>query len=414
MSDDSLDLNRPEFYADPYPVYARLRSQRAPYYLASENAWLFTRYEDVAAMLKDPRITKQIGRPNPGPLDMSMLFQDPPTHQRLRGLVNQAFTRSRVQALSEQITRIADDLLDAVEAHGQMDLIAQFALLLPVRVISELLGVPEEERATFYQLSDRYVTAADGAYTEESMREQQAAMMALVACFTDLIERRRAEPQADLISALTQAHDVEDRLSTPELIGAAVLLLIAGHETTVNLLGSGMLCLLDHPDQFALLKQQPQLIETAIDEMLRYESPVQRGTFRIVTEPIQVAETIVEPGAQIWAIIGAANRDPEQFADPDRFDIARSPNRHLAFGYGIHYCLGASLARAEAQIGLERLLARLPGIRLASSPPARPPNLLLRALSTLGVGRDRPQPSPPQWRHSLMMRSLKALPVCWI
>jgi cytochrome P450 len=204
-----------------------------------------------------------------------------------------------------------------------------------------------------------------------------------------------------------QASDVDDRLTTQELIGTVTLLLIAGHETTINLLGNGLLSLLHNPDQLALLQQQPNLMESAIEEMLRYESPVQRATFRIASEPIALGKTIIKPGAQVWALIGAANRDPEQFVEPDRFDISRAPNRHLAFGYGIHYCLGASLARTEARIGFERIFARLPGLHKSTSEPCTETKIPLGGLNAAEP------PHAPQWRPHPMMRGLKALPVCW-
>jgi cytochrome P450 len=413
MTTETIDFNSSVFHADPYAVYARLRARPEPTYLARLNTWLFTRYDDVAAMLKDPRLTKQIARPAAPPIEMSMLFQDPPAHQRLRNLVNQAFTRGQVQALEARITRIADNLIDAVEPAGQMDFIAQFALLLPVMVISEMLGVPEEDREKFQYWSNKYMAATGVTATMETMRDQEAAMMALAAFFTDLIERRRSAPQADILSALTQAHDLGDRLTTQELIGTVTLLLVAGHETTVNLLGNGLLCLLNNPDQFALLQQQPALLDSAIEEMLRYESPVQRGTFRIAVEPITLRTTTIKPGAQIWAFIGAANRDPEQFIDPDRFDITRVSNKHLAFGYGIHYCLGASLARTEARIGFVRVLARLPGLYQIAELPAVEPQRPLHRLKSVGVDDTLPQSPLPQWQPHPMMRGLKSLPVRW-
>lgn len=413
MSLPSIDLRGPAFHVDPYKVYAVLREQDTPYYLAEENAWVFTRYDDVTAMLKDPRVSKQIRRPVPSPIDMTMLFQDPPAHHRLRGLVNQAFTRSHVQALESRIAAIADRLIDSVLPRQKMDFIADFALPLPLMVITDMLGVPEAERETFHHWANLYVTSAVESPTPESLQHHESAMKALIAFFTDLVERRRKEPQADLLSALIEAHDAEDRLSLMELIGTVILLLIAGYETTVNLLGNGLYCLLRYPDQFALLKQQPDRIESALNEMLRCESPVQRGTFRMTSETISFKGIEIKPGTQIWAYIGAANRDPDYFPDPNRFDIARDPNRHIAFGFGVHYCLGASLARAEARIGFECLFRRLPGLQAAVEFPAWIPGPLTPVLRSVGLERTLGQPSPPQWRHNAMVRSLKHLSVTW-
>lgn len=402
------------FHADPYPVYAEIRKERGPHYLESENAWLFTRYDDVATMLKEARVSKNFQRPQPLPLDMSMLFQDPPAHTRQRGLVTQAFTRARILALEARIEQIADDLLNRVAAARKMDFHKDFAVVLPVVVISEMLGVPEAERETFHHWSVKYVHASE-AGTPESMQEVGQALMTLIGYFSDLIERRRKEPQSDILSAMIQAHDAEDRLSSLELLGTAMLLLIAGHETTTNLLSSGLYCLLRHHEQLARLRNKPDLLDSAIDEMLRFESPVQQGTFRIVREPIllpaEMGGITLEVGTQVYAAIGAANRDPIHFSDPDRFDITRNPNRHLAFGYGIHYCLGAILARTEARISFRKIVEHFPALRLDIGPETVGEKFV--AFGKRLTGQSVAIPPAPTWNVNRMVRSLNSMPVRW-
>jgi cytochrome P450 len=267
-----------------------------------------------------------------------------------------------------------------------MEFMSDFALPLPVIVIAELLGVPPEDQSTFHAWSNKFITSIDAVRaSEDSRKESQQAVASLAGYFADLIRLRREQPRGDLISALIQARDSQDRLSEDELIAMCMLLLIAGHETTVNLLGNGLLTLLNHPEQLFRLKGDPGLLPSAIEEMLRFESPVQRATFRITKEAIEIGGTTIEKNQQISAVIGAANRDPDQFLHAEEFDIARQPNRHLAFGLGIHFCLGAPLARTEARIGFERLLEQFPDLHLASETPRWNPNTFFRGLTILPV-----------------------------
>ncbi len=389
-----IDLSSPEFLADPYPMYRQLRETEPvcwlPFDAPPYGMWLVTRYADVAAALKDPRLSKD---PRPflppeylTPLDLTMLSTDPPDHTRLRSLVSQAFTPKRIKDLEARIRAIVDDLLAHLHPDGPLDFIAEVALPLPVIVIAELLGVPPDDRMMFRAWSTDVVRGADSTQqSEENMRKQQAAMAALVGYFQDLIRRRRVARAPDVISGLIDARDVQDRLTEDELLGTCILLLIAGHETTVNLLGNGLLALLQHREQVERLRQKPELIPCAVEEMLRFHSPVQRATFRAATEVIEIAGRRIEPGQQVSAVIGAANRDPAQFPDPDRFDAGREPNRHLAFGRGSHFCLGAPLARTEARIAFTRLLAQLPELRLADAEPEWNSNTLLRGLRSLRV-----------------------------
>jgi cytochrome P450 len=387
-----IDLTSPEFLADPYPTYTKLRENRAPVYLPlggpTAGMWLVTRYEDVAAVLREAKISKEMSRlvpPPPSmPLDATMLFRDPPEHFRLRSLANQAFTPKRVKDLEARIEEIANALIDRVEGQGGMDLIADFAMPLPIVVIAEMLGVPAEERDTFRRWSNDLITGTDAVRgTDERRQKQGEAVASLMGYFARLIADRRADPREDIISALIEAQEEGGRMTEEELLGTCVLLLVAGHETTVNLFGNGLLALLRHPDQAALLKRQPDLLPSAVEEMLRYESPVQRGTFRVTTAPVEVGGTLLGVGEQVSAVLGAANRDPGQFPEAGNFDINRTPNRHLAFGLGIHFCLGSALARTEARIGFGRLLDRLPNLRLISEAVEWNQNTLIRGLRHL-------------------------------
>ena len=396
-----IDLSTAEFVADPYPTYHRLLEANAPHWYTHSGVtggmWLFTRYEDVLALFKEARVSKNISvllTPEiVTPLERSMLFRDPPDHTRLRALVHQTFTPARVRDLEGRIAQIVTELIERVRPEGSMDFLADFALPLPVIVIAELLGVPHSDRDRFRLWSNHIIQGVDMTRaTEESGKRYGAAMQGLVEYFTALIAQRRAEPADDILSAMVAAQDSEanqkDRLTEEEILGAAILLLVAGHETTVNLLGNGLYTLFRHPDQLALLRTHPEHLPSAVEEMLRYESPVQRGTFRFVRESFTVGGMTIGANEQVSAVIGAANRDPDQFHDPDRFDITRDPNRHLAFGFGIHFCLGAALARAEARVGFAHLLAAFPTLQVDPSALATPPwqpSGFFRGLQTLPV-----------------------------
>lgn len=341
--------------------------------------WLITRYRDISWLLKDGSLIKDITRVVPaeklGPEAEAkgLLSSDPPDHMRLRALVNQAFTPQRIRALEPRITQIAEELLARVRAAGEMEFMAGFAIPLPVIAIAELLGVPAGDRHEFRAWSNALLRGMDGIRANaEIAKKGEEANLALIGYLGTLVAQRRAAPRDDLISALIAAQDGGEQLSEEELVVMCRLLLIAAHETTVNLLGNGLLTLLQHREQWQLLRQQPELLPSAIEGMLRYESPVQRATIRFTTRSLAIAGQTIPAGQQVSAVIGAANRDPAQFPEPDRFDITRQPNRHLAFGLGIHFCLGAPLARTEARIGFGQLLAGFPEMALATStPPCR-------------------------------------------
>ncbi|MDW8215326.1 MAG: cytochrome P450 [Roseiflexaceae bacterium] len=388
------DLASPAFLADPYPTYRRLIEQTPVFWLPHSNApggmWCVARYDDVMFILHNAPVFKDTSRIAPPdsltPLDRAMLQRDPPDHTRLRRLASHAFTPRRVQSLEPCIEQMSLDLIARIRERGAADFIADYARPLPIMVIAELLGVPFEDHDRFSAWSDQIMMGSDSVLGgEEAARRSQEAMASLVAYFTALIAQRRQQPRDDLISALIAARDAEDRLSEDELLGMCVLLLIAGHETTVNLIGNGLLTLLRHPDQLALLRQRPEYLTSAIEEMLRYESPVQRSTPRFAAETFEIAGQRIERGQQISLMFGAANRDPAHFLEPDRFDITRHPNPHLGFGSGIHYCLGAPLARIEARVAFSHILEHLPAIRLATDQPEWKPVTWLRGLRRLPV-----------------------------
>ncbi|GAT65680.1 cytochrome P450 [Planomonospora sphaerica] len=365
----------PEFGRDPYTEYGRLR-ERGPVHAIDfprgVTAFVVIDHEHGRQALTDPRLAKGLGhapgffqdavvRGNPA-LARNMLNSDPPDHTRLRRLVAGAFTARRTASLAPRIQEITDRLVDTMEAAGEADLLDDFAFPLPITVICELLGVPSADRADFREWSASLITPA---FTEEAARQRDAVNAAVRAYFAGLIDERRRAPRDDMISALVTARDEEGLLSEQELLATLTLLLIAGHETTVNLIGNGMLALLTHPAQLGLLRERPELLPGAIEEFLRYEGPVERATFRFATEDMEIAGVPVPKGGVVHVSLGAAGRDPAAFDDPDTLDVTRTGNHHLAFGHGIHFCLGAPLARLEARIAFETLLSRLPGIRLA-------------------------------------------------
>ena len=385
----------PEFVADPYPTYHRLRAED-PVHHSPLGFWVLTRYPDVMATLRDPRLIKEpiaafvaarFGMAVPPGLGLSMLDRDPPDHTRLRGLVSKAFTPRALERLRPEIQHIVDGLLDEALTRGSMDLIEEFAYPLPVRVICEMLGVPvkDHERFKAWGLDiarglDAIMLPPDSEVGQRSVSGRKA----LAGYFRELIAERRAAPRDDMLSALIAAEEAGDKLNEEELLATCILLLVAGHETTVNLIGNGTLALLRHPDQLRKLRENPGLIVTAVEELLRFDGPVQR-TARIPSEDITIGGQTIGKGEMVMPFLGAADRDPTQFPDPDLLDITRTDNRHIAFGMGIHFCLGAPLARMEGQIAINTLLARLPKLAVATDKPQFRQSLTLRGLQTLPV-----------------------------
>jgi cytochrome P450 len=377
----------------------------SPVFDQLSKAWLITRYADVEALLRETHVSKNFQRATPTPFESSVLFQNSPDHTRVRAILNQAFAGVAVQGLEDRVRAIADSLIDRLQSSPTCDFIAAFAAPLPSLVIASLLGVPPAEVGELDCLSSEFIVE-DGVPWKETERRQAQAIQSMSDYFRRLIANRASPLEQAILSTLIRAQR-EGRLTNDELIGNCILLMIAGHETTVNLLGNGLYLLLQHPDQARLLHQKPEIWPSAIEEILRFESPVQQGTFRVTTEPIDIAGTRLDAGSRVTAVIGSANRDPEQFPDPDRFDILRTPNRHLAFGMGSHFCLGASLARTEARIAFTRLSERLPNLRLASASDA-PRHI--RRLKSMLPWFDK-SPSAPHWRASAGTRGLESLTV---
>ena len=380
-----------EFRRNPHPVYAGLR-ERGPVHLERlpepeehHVTWLIVGYEEARAALADPRLAKDGGKIGVTFLDEELigkylLSADPPQHTRLRGLITRSFTMRRVEELRPRVQQITDELLDAMLPLGRADLVESLSYPLPITVICELLGVPDMDRAEFRKLSTEAVAPS-------SSGSEYDAFVRLAEYLGDLIEDKRcAGPSNDLLSDLirTTAED-GDRLSPQELRGMAFILLIAGHETTVNLLTSGVHALLTHPDQLAALRADMTLLDGAIEEMLRYEGPVENGTFRFAAESLDIAGTHVVKGDTVMVGLTAADRDAARFPAPDRFDIRRDGRGHLAFGHGIHYCLGAPLARLEARTAIRTLLERAPGLALDGPPGDWLPGMLMRGMRSLPV-----------------------------
>src|SRR5262249_45338563 len=355
----------PAFVADPYPTYHRLRAED-PVHQSPLGFWVLTRYEDVSAVVREPRFIKEpgaaldaarFGAEVPRGIGLAMLDRDPPDHTRLRSLVSKAFTPRVVEGLRPRIQQIVDGLIARAEAAGSMDLIEEFAYPIPVNVICEMLGVPIEDHERFKGWSLDIARGLDSIWLppdSEIPRRSAAARHAISDYFRELIGQRRATPRGDLFSALIAAEEAGDKLNEEELLATCILLLIAGHETTVNLIGNGVLALLRHPAELRRLRETPGLITSAVEELLRYDGPVQR-TARVAGAEATIGGRTIAKGDLVMPFIGAADRDPAQFPDPDRLDLSRSENRHIAFGWGIHFCLGAPLARVEGQIAIDAL-----------------------------------------------------------
>ncbi|WP_336758404.1 cytochrome P450 family protein [Paenibacillus sp. USHLN196] len=379
-----------EFTRNPYPVYEKLRKEDPVFRVMfphGEFGWIITRYEDAVQVLKDQRFSKDMvrryGPDNQSIFSNNMLFSDPPDHRRLRGLVQKAFTPKLVADMRSHIQDIADDLLDNLPSQEKMNLIDDFAFPLPIIVISEILGVPHEDRDKFRMWSNTVIDASTAESAE--LFEQHAKE------FTDYLtawfEKVRKNPGTDLISQLVIAEESGQQLTEQELLGVVSLLIIAGHETTVNLIGNGILALLEYPEQRELLLKQPELIHNAIEEMLRYNGPVEFSTSRWALEDIEFRGQHIAQGELVIVALDSANRDEEQFKDADIFDITREKSSHLAFGKGIHLCLGAPLARLEGEIAVSTLLNRFPNMQLQAD------------VNEL------------EWRPGMIVRGVKEIPV---
>ncbi len=361
------------------------------------HAWLVTRYDDVLTVLKDARFAKnprnamlpeQLKKqpwvpPMFKPLEQNMLDQDAPDHTRLRALVHKAFTARLIEQMREQIQTLSNELLDAAERKGRMDLIADFALPVPLTMIGRILGIPAEDNPKFHYWTRSMLSAG----TSMNFLRVIPIIMRFLGYLKKIVRERRAHPKDDLITALVQTREGSDQLSENEILAMILLLLIAGHETTVNLIGSGSLALLEHPDQWQKLRAEPASIKPAIEELLRFVCPLEMATERYTREDVTIAGTTIPRGELVLAVVGSANRDENYFVEPDSLDITRENNRHLAFGQGIHFCLGAPLARLEGQIAINTLVQRMPNLRLSVAP------------------------EQIRWRGGFILRGLEALPV---
>ena len=391
----------PEFIADPYPYYRRLR-ETDPLHLTPLGFHVASRYADVAAILRDKRFGKDfIGRMTRGrgpeflnePVFRSMshwmLNLDPPDHGRLRNLVVRAFTARRVDDMRPRIQQIVDEIIDRMEPQRHMDLIADFAFRLPVIVICDMLGIPEEHRQVFFTYSRAFARLLSlTLLSRAEIDEQNSYNLAMAEYFHGLFEQRRREPGNDLTTRLVQAAEHRGALTNEELTANVILLFGAGHETTVNLIGNGLLALYRNPDQLDLLKNDLSLLPNAIEELLRYDPPVQVAGRTAMEYVEKIGGISLEKGQSVVCLLGAANRDPEIYSDPDRLDITRRDIQPLSFGGGIHYCLGAQLARIEAEIAIGTLLRRLPNLQLNDI-------------------------EHPDWRQTFVLRGLNKLPASW-
>ena len=398
---DDFDPLSPDFQANPYPVYDRLRASTPLYYWAPGNIWFATNYETCVALLKHGQLGHEVrhapSREDPGraesparhaPLvDMQrswMLLRDPPTHTRLRSLVHEAFTPRMIDQLQPRIQSVCDQLIDAALQKGEIDIVEDFAAPLPVMVIADMFGVPESDRGALRRWSRDLADTVELNASAETYDRGTVATTEFSAYLRDLARERRRQPRQDLMTALVRAEDHGDSLTEQEVISTCILLLVAGHETSTNFIGNGMSALLRNPEQLEMLKSRPELGRCAIEELLRYDSPVQT-TFRTVLHEMEFHGRRFTPGTSVAFMLGAANHDPAVFDDPRRLDITRDPNPHLSFSYGIHYCLGAPLARLEGQVAIQTLLRRAPKIELMDHHPAYRKTWAARGLESLPV-----------------------------
>ena len=398
-----MDLLTPARVVDPYPTLSERRTKRPVDWNDEYSAWFIHRYDDVMAALKDPRFSSDRIRPvyehkltpeqqtERGPtyeiLGEWLVFRDPPDHTRLRRLVSRAFTPRAVEQLRGRVIEVVGDMIEEVRPKGSIDLIHDFAYPIPAVIIAEMLGVPAEDRDMFKDWSDDIMVLVFGARDVEGRRERaQQGLVELADYLSGMVRQCRAEPGDNLISTLVAAQDGDDTLTDHEIVSNCVLFLFGGHETTTNLIGNGMRVLLRHPDELAKLRAQPDLLKSAIEEILRYDGP-SKMQVRMAVDDIELRGQTIRAGDMVYLVQAAANRDPDEFPDPDRFDIERNPTSHIGFGFGIHFCLGASVARLEGAIALDALVRELPEMR--------------------------PGPEEEVWHPTLISRGMDRFPVSW-
>lgn len=375
-----LNLISDDMRRDPYPLYDQMRSVSPVLAVPGGQIWMIFDYEGVKCALHDhDAFSSRAAPPGGGPLDW-MIFTDPPRHTKLRSIVAKAFTPRSIAGLEARIRELSRQLIDRVIERGEMDLCADFAAPLPILVIAEMLGIPIADRDRFTRWRDTILNLAEtlggGEAGARAEREFRAAKEEIRAYLADLLPARRRAPEDDLLTRLVEAEVDGERLSEGEILDFFLLLLLAGSETTTNLISNAILCFLEHPGELARLRASPDLWPSAIEEVLRYRSPIQ-SVFRAPRRDVEMHGQMIPAGKLVMAVVGSANRDPKQFEAPDRFNVARAPNPHLAFGYGVHFCIGAALARLEAKIALPDLVSRLRGLRLASDAPWEPRQAIL-------------------------------------
>jgi len=378
-----------EVRANPYPYYAYLREHAPVYWVESIQSWVVSRYADVDYVMRNPQIFSSAGLMGTFMGDLNPVSEvpwlmdlDPPAHTKIRKLVNKAFTPRLIAALESRVREISVQLLSDLRGRAEFDLVRDFSMPLPVIVISELLGVDAEHRANFKRWSDATIRSTVRPTDEGERAEIRRETRAMRDYLEHVIAQRRKEPREDLITRLVQAEEDHQTLSALEVIALTILILIAGNETTTNLIGNTVLALLNHPTEFAKVRANRALVPQLIEEVLRYDGPVQ-GVFRVAVQDVELSGTTIPAGALVFYLNGSANRDERKYADPDRFNVVRNPQDHLAFGYGIHYCLGAQLARLEAKVALEALLFEHPPFIRTPEEITRGDGLAVRGPKTL-------------------------------
>jgi len=403
--DPVFDPFDPEWATNPFPLYADLR-RRAPVHRNALGFWVFARHADCLALLRDRRTSADDAYIDPERLSAEFrfgsgaddpevtamrdmrpfLFRDPPDHTRLRGLVSKAFTPKVVESLRARTQQIVDELLDTAFEADRVDLLESFAYPLPVRIICDMLGVPVADQDRFKSWSTSLARGLDPDFllTGEAIKDRDDAVMQFAQYFFELLAERRRSPGDDLLSRLVEVEDDGGVLSEAELLSTCILLLVAGHETTVNLISGGTLALLRHPDQLERFRTDPEVTRSGVEEMLRYVSPVQL-TGRAMIEDIEIAGVTLRAGDFVMVLIASGNHDADQFPDPERFDVGRTSNNHLGFGFGIHHCLGAPLARMETQVALTSLVRRAPDLAVTVDEPTYKTNVVLRGMESLPV-----------------------------
>ncbi|MFJ8414317.1 cytochrome P450 family protein [Bacillus paramycoides] len=398
--EDGINLASAQFKEDAYEIYKESRKVQPILFVNKVEIgkeWLITRYEDALPLLKDNRLKKDpanvfsqnrmnmyLSLDNSDHLTTHMLNSDPPNHNRLRSLVQKAFTPKMITQLEGRIQEIADDLINDAQQKGTLNLVDDYAFPLPINVISEMLGIPKEDQAKFRIWSHAVIASP---VTPEEIKDTEKQLSKFITYLQYLVDVKRQDPQEDLVSALILAESDGHKLSAPELYSMIMLLIVAGHETTVNLITNTVLALLENPDQLQLLKENPKLIDSAIEEGLRYYSPVEITTARWAAEPFKIHDQTIQKGDMVIIALASANRDETVFENPEVFDITRENNRHIAFGHGSHFCLGAPLARLEAKIAISTLLKRMPGLQISGN-------------------REE-----IKWQGNYLMRSLEELPL---